>query len=199
MSTLAKTPPLPRAPQRLGFTPDEQDERFAQSCRIVGQLPKECRPPRKVEVPTGVDAIMRAGQGKDGHDIACAMLATALKEVLGQEPLLARTDQHCVGTTKDRTLTFELALMDYVPEDVYTNPPPPVTVAGYPAIDGGNDETFRSLEISPHRDLTRDGDVSLYGELEPPPGSRTTSTPIDPGRLQVINRVAESLMRTYFP
>jgi hypothetical protein len=200
IATLADPPRLPRPPARLGFTQDERDERFDQACRIAEELPKECRAPREVKIPAGADAIMRAAAGEDGHDIACAMLATAMKEVLGQDPLLARTDSHCVGTPPDRTFTLELALLDHVPQDVYTNPPPPVSVAGYPAIDGGNDETFRALEVSPYRDLGRAGDVSVFGEPEPPPGALPTgSSTADPARLSVVNRIAESVMRTYFP
>jgi hypothetical protein len=198
IATLATPPPLPRAPERLGFTPDEPDERFDPACRIVAELPSECRAPREVEIPSGTDAIMDAGTGKDGHDIACAMLAAAIEEVLGQQPLLARTDQHCVGAPQDRTITFEMALPDYVPQNVYSNPPPPVSVAGFPAIDGGNDETFRSLEISPYRDLDRKGDVSILGGLENPPGSLQTGSPREPSRLSVVNRIAEYVMRTYF-
>lgn len=198
MDTLATPPPLPEAPERLGFTPDEPDERFDPACRIVAELPRECRAPREVEIPSGTDAIMRAGTGKDGHDIACVMLAAAIEEVFGQEPVLARTDQHCVGAPQDRTITFEMGLPDYVPQNVYTNPPPPVSVAGYPAIDGGNDETFRSLEISPYRDLSRKGDVRIFGGLEHPPGSLQTGSPREPARLSVVNRVAEYVMRTYF-
>lgn len=200
IATLATPPRLPRAPERLGFTPDEPDERFDQVCRIAEELPKECRAPREVEIPSGADAIMRAAAGKDGHDIACAMLATAIEEVLGQEPLLARTDRHCVGTPPDRTLTFELALLDYVPQSVYTDPPPPISIAGYPAVDGGNDETFRALEVSPYRDLNRPGDVSVFGTLESPPGALPlpTGSPSDAARLSVINQIAESVLRTYF-
>jgi hypothetical protein len=200
IATLANPPRLPRPLERLGFTRDERDERFDQVCRIAEELPKECRAPREVQIPAGADAIMRAAAGEDGHDIACAMLATAMQEVLGQAPLLARTDSHCVGTPPDRTFTLELALVDHVPQDFYTNPPRPVLVAGYPAIEGGNDETFRALEVSPYRDLGRAGDVSVSGGPVAPLGALPTgSSTADPARLSAVNRIAESVMRTYFP
>lgn len=197
-ATLAAPPPLPAAPARLGFAPDQPDEVTDPACRIVAELPDGCRAPKPVTVPHGPAEVLRAA-GEQGQDISCAILADALRTVTGAEPQVAYSKDNCLGVTPDRSISLELALKDYVPNDVFVGAPPPVTVAGYPAIDGGNHSSFRDLEISPYRDLAKHGDLHLLGSFEPVLGQvYGNSSTTDAAQLAIVDRIAESALRTYF-
>ena len=197
IATLRSTPPVPSTPARLGFDPDQQDEPVHPVCRILLTLPDECRPPKDVPVPSGTDAIVQAATGSAGADLACAMLTPALTEVAGEDPLIAYTNNECVGTPRDRSFTVTLAISAYPPQKIYPEGSP-TTVVGYPAISIGDDTSYRALEISPHRDVNRPGDLQVHVSLPVPLGSLATTQPSDPARLAVTDRIVRFVLETYF-
>lgn len=195
-ATLRSTPPLPPAPDRLGYTPDQADDPNPPVCRIDLAVPADCRPPEDVAVPENPEEIFRTAE-KDGQDIACTMLAAALEEVTGREPMVAHSELECFAAPQDLDFVATLAVNPYAPTALSPEAPT-TTVAGYPAVAVGNDDSGRAMDISPYGDVNKPGNLRLGVYLRPPPGSLDTFPPADPSRLAVLDGIAAYLLSTYF-
>jgi hypothetical protein len=190
-------PPVPPAPASLGIPPDQSDEPAADpACLIAAVPPPDCRAHQPLPVPTGGAAILKAAATPDGVDLACTLLADAIRSVTGRDGRVAYTGTQCLGTTADRNLDFRFKLDPATDLSRWDPHNPRTTIAGFPAMTGDLAST-RMLLISETHDERGIGRVHLETSTTAPLGEATPERPTDPTRLALGDRVAEALMARF--
>ncbi|MGC7095139.1 hypothetical protein ACPZ19_10780 [Amycolatopsis lurida] len=187
-------PATPPAPAELGFSADEPDLPGDAVC-VISALPVPgCRAHVPQPVPAGGEAIMRQAATETGLDLACTLLADAIKAATGQDGQVAHTPEQCIGTTADRSVDFEFKFD--TAEKPHTWDGPRFDIGGFPAV-ALNQGGSRGLKLSDTRGVDRTGRLHLNATAVQPRGVDDFDSVKDPARLTLADRVAEALM-THF-
>ncbi|WP_344871176.1 hypothetical protein [Allokutzneria multivorans] len=196
-----KAPAPPARPAKLGFpegTPDESSDR---ACQVLTYVePGDCRAAKGIAAPKGIEANMTAARGAESSDVACALLGPALREVTGQEPVLASKGKSCVGRPKDFTLDVQLV----VDADSSLNEActmglarQTVSLSGKPSVSCGPSESSLMLTAGVRGSAEAKGTVGVYGTLDAPRGI-SAEQPKDAERLKAVERIAELVITRHF-
>ncbi|MEU8635399.1 hypothetical protein AB0C38_24820 [Amycolatopsis sp. NPDC048633] len=190
-------PPVPPAPAGLGIPRDQSDEpAIDPACLVSAVPPADCRAHKQLPVPAGGVAILKAAATPDGVDLACTLLADAIRSATGRDGQVAYTGLQCLGTTADRNLDFRFKLDPASNLSRWDPRNPRITVAGFPAmtVDLG---TARMLLVSDTHDEQGIGRVHLETSTTAPLGEATPERPTDPARLALGDRVAAALLARF--
>lgn len=185
-------PPAGPAPATLGFTPGQTDDVMPAPCGLYGNTtPDTCRAVQHVDVPKGAQAVLQAGTGPTGADVACAVVQQAAAPVIGEISAAAEGKTGC--TAMSNTFSIEFAFYDhYSGRDDCA----PVTVAGQQAVScDANGATYQLLLPMGGG---KAGAVFIQGELITPRGDISLDMPRDAEKVRdLTTKVATAVVQQF--
>lgn len=192
-------PPVQGSPQRpLLYRVDEPDVPAVGACAHLSGDTTTCVPVENVEAP---DDLLAAGP--ESAPAACAAATEAVREAFGEEmrPVAVRgTDtDRCVFVEPSHEVELDFVVRDSPLDDAFVSGPRSTSVAGHPALSGGQvagNLATHELAVSTGSAAGEGGHLRFVARFQPERGSIEEAGTLN--RAPSVDEAMESLVRRYF-